>query len=212
MKNSSTFVNQKLSSKELFPDIRQQCESNKVPLVSLDTALYLAQLVKIHNPKSILELGTATGYSANYLFHNFTGTNFVTVELSKDNIVFAKKNLNPGIALYEGDALDFLKDSKDLFDFVFVDARKKDYLKYFELLKPRLAAGAVIVFDNIFWHGVVTGESQSERFLKAKPALLSFLDRFLADSDFDSTIISVGDGLATAVLNSDSEVGVSADN
>ncbi len=201
MTSSLSFVKQKLQHKELFPDIRRQAEELKVPLVSLDTALYLAHLVKIHNPKSILELGTATGYSANYLFYNFTGDKFVTVELSKDNIAIAKKNLKEGMLLYEGNALDFLAKSTDIFDLVFVDARKKEYLQYLEMIKPRLAKGAILVFDNIFWHGTVTGESQAKRFMKAKDSLLDFLEEFLNDLSLDSNLLSIGDGLATAIYS-----------
>jgi len=203
MINYSNYVKEQLKNKELFPDIRLFAQKHKIPIVDLDTALFLEMIVAVHLPKRILEIGAAIGYSTLYLWEHFSGERLTTIELSSDNLRHLRKNLpldDTRIELIEGDALQVLKntDLNDL-DLIFVDARKKDYISYLELVRNKLNAGGLIIFDNIFWHGAVTGNPIKERYLKSRDELQMFTRSFLEDKQFVSTIVNVGDGLALGV-------------
>jgi len=204
MTNFSNYINSKISKKELFPDIRLFADKYSVPIVSLDTALFLDLLVKIKNPSKILEVGAAIGYSTLYLLEHFQGEKLTTIELSKDNIEHLKRNLpaDNRIEIIQDDALSYIPNKlSEGYDLIFIDAGKKDYQRYFELLKDKLNIGGIMVYDNIFWRGAVTGNPIKERYMRAKDAIVAFTDKFLAEEQFVTTIINIGDGLVMGVKN-----------
>ena len=116
------------------------------------TGQFLNMLVKIKNPQKILEIGTSNGYSTIWLGRE--EYNIITIEKDNNKAVMAKANFEAAglkkIKIIEGDALRVLNDINDKFDFVFIDAIKKDCLKYFKLIKTE--KNALVVADNIISH------------------------------------------------------------
>ncbi len=122
--------------------------------VPRETGELLNLLVRIKKPKKILEIGTSNGYSTIWLAE--PGFPIISIEADPKKIILAKENFKKAglknIKILQGFALDVLKNLKEKFDFVFIDATKKEYLDYFKLLK--LNENAIVVADNIISHNI----------------------------------------------------------
>ena len=128
--------------------------------ISSQTANFLNMLIKISNSKNVLEIGTSNGYSAIWLALALKETNghLTTIEFWDNRLAMAKDNFEKcGVAdlitTKLGSAFTILQnDIQDEFDFIFMDANKLEYLKYFELVHPMLKKGGIIAADNITSH------------------------------------------------------------
>jgi predicted O-methyltransferase YrrM len=107
-----------------------------------------------------LEIGTSNGYSATWMGMALrkTGGKLVTLEIDKRRASLARENfarvkLEDVIELREGDALEIVPQLAGPFDFVFIDAWKRDYIRYFEMLFPRVRPGGAILGHNVLSHG-----------------------------------------------------------
>lgn len=119
-------------------------------------AAMLRILVESTRAKRGIEVGTATGYGAILMGIGFerTGGELITVDIDPKMVATARENLKKVglddiVTVIEGDALKVLPELEGQFDFVYIDAVKSDYLKYFQALEPKLSPGAVIVADNV---------------------------------------------------------------
>jgi len=119
-------------------------------------AAMLRILVETSGAKRGVEVGTATGYGAILMGIGFerTGGKLITVDIDPKMVKIARENLQTVgldgvVTVVQGDALEVLPKLEGLFDFVYIDAVKSDYLKYFQALEPKLEAGAMIVADNV---------------------------------------------------------------
>jgi predicted O-methyltransferase YrrM len=144
-------------------------------------AMMLRILVQSAGAKRGVEVGSASGYGAINMGIAFerTGGHLYTLEINPRMVRQCRENiekvgLEDVVTCIEGDALQTLPTIEGPIDFVFIDALKRDYFKYFKLLEPKLKPGAVIVADNVI---------QSERAMK------DFLDYIQTSPDYDTVII-----------------------
>ncbi len=119
-------------------------------------ATFLRILVESSKAKRGLEIGTATGYGAVLMGLAFerNGGHLTTIEIDPDMVEAARTNivkmqLEEVVTVIEGDALAIIPKLKGRLDFVFIDALKKDYLKYLRAVEPKLKPGSVIIADNV---------------------------------------------------------------
>jgi caffeoyl-CoA O-methyltransferase len=155
--------------------------------VAATTGRFLFSLVAPQAACEVLELGGSRGYSSIWLACGvrILGGRVLSVELDprkaeawRANI--AEAGLDEWAELVEGDALDTLERLEDTFDVVFIDAEKDDYERLFELARPRLEPGGVVVADNVLSHVDTLGAYSAAR--QADPELVSVtvpLDRGL---------------------------------
>ncbi|MGB2806889.1 MAG: class I SAM-dependent methyltransferase [Sedimentisphaerales bacterium] len=144
-------------------------------------AMMLRILIESMKAKRGIEVGAASGFGAVNMGVGFerTGGHLYTLEIDPEMVKETRDNLKKvglekTVTCIEGDALKTLPTLKGKFDFVFIDALKRDYFKYFKIIEPKLKPGAVIVGDNVI---------RSERAMK------DFL-RFIQESpDYDTVII-----------------------
>lgn len=121
----------------------------------------LAMLVSMIKPRRVLELGTFTGYSALCLAETLSeGGEVHTVELDDEmeeelTELFATSPGGDRITLHIGDALEVIPTLHEDWDLVYIDANKRDYIAYLDLLLPSLHPGAFIIADNTLWDGKV---------------------------------------------------------
>lgn len=157
-------------------------------------AMMLQILVQTARAKRGIEVGTATGYGAIHMGIAFerTGGRLETVDIDPAMVKTARANLaavglEKTVTVIEGDALQVLPRLTGEYDFVFLDAVKQDYLKYFQALQPRLKPGAVIVADNV---------------IQSAKAMKDFLDFIQNSPDYDTVIIrsslEKNDGMAVS--------------
>jgi predicted O-methyltransferase YrrM len=150
-------------------------------------------------PKRILELGTFTGYSALCLAEGLAeGGKVVTIEHNdelEDTIRrnFAKSPLSDRIELVIGDAKEVLSGEAGLFDLVFMDADKREYCAYLELVYPLVPVGGFILADNTLWDGHIIDPAYDKD--KQTLGLRAFNDHLAADDRFEQVILPLRDGL-----------------
>ena len=159
------------------------------------TGILLNTFIKMMNAKSVLEIGTSNGYSGLWLSKALkeTGGRLTTIEFYDKRQSIAIENFKSCgvmdiVRPLPGSACEILEslDESEKFDFVFIDACKKEYVKYFELVKPHLTQKAMIVADNIISH--------SEK-------VQDFIAAVDADEEFQYAIVEVPGGILTAYRN-----------
>ena len=171
--------------------------------MKLESKEFLKSLLAIKRPKSILEIGTAIGYSS-LVFDKYSDAKITTIELSEDMAHIAQENFNKynvDINLINDDAEKALTKLNQGFDFVFIDANKSNYKFYFDYIdKNLLNNGGVIVADNILFRGEVCNDDLVE---KRKITIVKRLRNFLAyitrRDDYQTSIIPIGDGISVSV-------------
>ena len=186
-----------------FLELRKFAEKENVPIMKLESKEFLKNLLAIKRPKSILEIGTAIGYSS-LVFDKYSDAKITTIELSEDMAHIAQENFNKynvDINLINDDAEKALTKLNQGFDFVFVDANKSNYKFYFDYIdKNLLNNGGVIVADNILFRGEVCNDDLVE---KRKITIVKRLRNFLAyitrRDDYQTSIIPIGDGISVSV-------------
>lgn len=183
-----------------FLELRKFAEENSVPIMKVETKEFLKSLVKMKNPSSILELGTAIGYSS-LVFEKYSQAKITTIELSEEMANIARDDFekyNANINLINDDAKKALTNLNQGFDFVFIDANKSNYKFYFDYVdKNLLNDGGVIICDNILFRGEVCNDDLIE---KRKITIVKRLRKFLAyitsRNDYITSIIPIGDGIS----------------
>lgn len=158
----------------------------------------LTIISKILRPEKILEIGTFTGYAAlclaeGLLKHGKIITLDVNEELSYlPKKYFAESEYAEQIDFRLQNAKDFLRGTDEVFDLVFIDADKENYVEYFELIKPKTKSGSVILFDNVLWYGKVLDENTKQK----STQMIKKLNRMAAeDDDFENLILPLRDGV-----------------
>lgn len=135
--------------------------------ISRASANFLNMLIKISDAKNVVEVGTSNGYSGIWIAKALkkelggTGGHLTTIEYYEKRIVLAQDNfkkceVDDIITIKQGSATDVLEElcAQDDFiaDFVFIDANKGEYIKYFDIINPKLKKGGIIAADNITSH------------------------------------------------------------
>lgn len=151
------------------------------------------------HPKRILELGTFTGYSALCLAEGLAeGGRLVTIEHNdeleqtiRQNL--AKSPLSDRIELIIGDAKEYMSGVAGLFDLVFIDADKREYCTYLELVYPLVPVGGFILADNTLWDGHIIDPAYDKD--KQTLGLRAFNDQLASDERFEQVILPLRDGL-----------------
>ncbi|MGI4991806.1 O-methyltransferase [Halobacteriovorax sp. GFR7] len=164
-------------------------------------ASLLGFFIRSNNYKTILEIGTFTGYSALAMAENIPNDGkVVTIDKNKKINTFAKSywdrsEVGSKIEARFGDANLVLKDlAGQKFDLVFIDADKGSYRNYLELSLELLSDNGMIVVDNVLWNGKVTSENIDPED-KTTNALVEFNNYIESRDDLYKTMLPIRDGL-----------------
>lgn len=181
-----------------FLEIREYGQSHDIPIMNLETKEFIKTILSIQKPKTILEIGTAIGYSA-LVFEKYTKAKITTIELEEKNANVARKNFDKykkSINLINDDAQKALNNINQGFDFVFIDANKSHYLEYFEKSSNLLNDNGIIIADNVLFKGMVTNDNLvDKRMITIVKRLRNYLAYVMDRKDFKTTIVPIGDGL-----------------
>ncbi|MBN1184194.1 MAG: O-methyltransferase [Bacteroidales bacterium] len=159
----------------------------------------LEMLSKMIQPETILEIGTFTGYSAICLAKGLKpGGILHTIERNDELIDLAQSYIEKAgmiskIKLHIGEALSIINSLNIIFDLVFIDADKWDYLPLYQAIFPKLKGGGYVLADNILWSGKVIGELKTND--KETKSIIAFNDFIANDTRVDKVIIPIRDGL-----------------
>ena len=200
-KHTSQFIEDLLDDTD-FVDIRKYAKENNVPIMNSQTKELIISILQIKKPKTILEIGTAIGYSS-LCFSKYTNAEITSIELDEKTASISKENFkkyNVNVNLINDDAMKALRNINQGFDFVFIDANKSRYLDYFKMTSKLLNKGGIIIADNVLFRGEVSNDDIME---KRKNTLVKRLRNFLAYitdlEDFTTSVIPIGDGLTLSV-------------
>ncbi len=149
-------------------------------------------------PENILEIGTFTGYATLCLTAGMAKNGKITtLDVNEDlaylpRKYFAESEFSDQIHFKLHDAKEFLKETDEIFDLVFIDADKENYAEYFRLIKPRTKSGSVVMFDNVLWYGKVLEENPKQ---KSTQVIKELNDLIAKDDDFENLILPLRDGV-----------------
>ncbi len=158
----------------------------------------LTIISKILQPKNILEIGTFTGYAALCMAEGLSKDGkLTTLDVNEDlaylpKKYFAESEFSDQIHFKLQDAKEFLKETDEIFDLVFIDADKENYAEYFRLIKPKTKSGSVVMFDNVLWYGKVLDENPKQ---KQTQIIKELNDLVAKDEDFENLILPLRDGV-----------------
>jgi len=192
---------------ESLQALQQEGMEAEIPIIQIPSIRFIQLLLHIINPQTIIEVGTAIGFSAIWLAKAFPHATIHTIERDPKMIKKAKENiqkagLTENIILHEGDAVDVLPTLPQA-DFIFIDAAKGKYKEFFQLADPLLKVGGIFVFDNVLFRGYVA----DEEVVKTKPMLIkirAFNDFIASYNKLKTSFVPIGDGLAIAYKTEES--------
>jgi len=183
--------------------IEKYAEEYNVPIMDKKGLKFMIDYIKTNNVKTILEIGSAIGYSAINMALVDPSITIVTIERDKVRYFEALKNikrfgLDKKITLILGDALDLKIEDK--FDLIFIDAAKGQYINFFTKFAPNVTDNGCIISDNIYFHGLVEQNIRIEK--KNLRQLVDKIKRYIAfleeNKDFKTEFFKVGDGVAVS--------------
>jgi len=161
----------------------------------------LSMLSKMISPYRILEIGTYTGYSAICLAEGLTEDGkLYTIDINEEledrvRQYFLESKYNQQIDLIIGDALNLIPRLNESWDIVFIDADKKNYTKYFNMVVASVKSGGYIIADNVLWSGKVVEKDHLD---EDTLALRVFNDTLSKDPRFEVVLLPIRDGLLIA--------------
>jgi caffeoyl-CoA O-methyltransferase len=159
----------------------------------------LTALVAMLRPRSVLEIGTFTGYSALSMAEALPPDGrIVTCDISEEHLAIARRHIAASpyagvIEIRSGPALETIATLPGPFDLVFIDADKTSYSAYFEATLAKLAPDGVILVDNVLWSGRVLDPAVTE---PDTAAIKAFNDQVLADDRVEVVMLTVRDGVS----------------
>lgn len=159
----------------------------------------LSMISKLVNPKTILEIGTYTGYSALCLMEGIQKNGMLhTIDHNEELFSLQRKYFDLSgygeqMIQHVGEALEIIPGLDATFDLVFIDADKENYPRYFELVVPKMKSGGVILSDNVLWSGKVLEQPKKDDV--DTPALIAYNQLINNDPRVESVLLPIRDGL-----------------
>lgn len=192
------YLYQKIKEKDpLLLELEAYAKEHNVPIISKEVAEFLKMLLKIKKFHNALEVGTAIGYSGTYIAREISGT-LVTLEIDETRFQEAKQNFKKAnltnVEQILGDATETISKLDKNFDFIFIDASKGQYQKFFEDAYPKLNSGGIILIDNILFRAYVCQEEIPKRYKTLVKKLDLFIEKLYAE--YSVSILPFGDGIA----------------
>lgn len=187
----------------VFAKMDAEAAAENIPIVSSSIGHALRVLVRATAARRIVEVGTATGYSALWMATALPADGrIVTIDPDRSRTDRARAywreaGVADRIEVVSGRALEVLPKLRGPFDLAFVDALKIEYDGYLAALLPLLRPGGTVLVDNLLWDGRASGAVAADD--GDTLAIREFNRRFVKDPRLDATILSVGDGLGVGV-------------
>jgi len=159
----------------------------------------LSLITKLIQPKTILEIGTYTGYSALCMCEGLHKEGkLITIDVNEElepiqSKYFELSDYREQIIQKVGDAKEIIPQLNEKFDLVFIDADKKSYPKYFDLIIDKMNKGGVILSDNVLWSGKVIEPLKNND--NVTKALLEYNKLIAEDPRVETVLLPIRDGL-----------------
>lgn len=178
---------------------------NHVPIVMDDSLEKIREILEKNNPKRILEIGTAVGYSASMFAKYAPNAIIDTIELNEERAKEAKENIkNIGVSerinIHIGNAVDILPTFFEKYDIIFIDANKGKYPIFLQEAIRLSHSGSIIIADNILYKGYVMSDYNNHKQRTAVRHLREYIQDSTQNEKLDTEILEIGDGLAISIV------------
>lgn len=187
--------------KDLLVEMEVYAELNSVPIMQKEGIEFMCNFIRENNIKSVLEIGSAIGYSAIQMALVNEDIHVTTIERDEPRYLEAVKNVKAAnlenrIELIFGDALETVVDGR--YDLLFIDAAKAQYIRFFDRYTPFLQTNGYVITDNLDFHGLVANpEKTKNKNTKDLVRKISRFRQYLTErTDYDTTFYTFGDGVA----------------
>ena len=187
---------------DALKELEEFARQENIPIIPHETVAFFRLFLQTMQPKSILEIGTAIGFSALLMAEQVPDARITTIDRNEEMIGFAKENFarfdqRNQITLLEGDAVDLLEHIEQRFDLIFMDSAKSKYIVFLPEVLKRLEVGGVVILDDIFQGGDVARDIMEVR--RGQRTIYRGLQR-LFDATLDhpgltASLIPLGDGI-----------------
>lgn len=208
---TATYIDTLTGENTPFLENLNKCAVDEdVPVIRRQTQSLIKFLLSLHKPHTILEIGTAVGFSAILMAtYGEDDLHIDTIENYEKRIVKARVNIEESgyqdrINLIEGDAQEIIEDllaKGNEYDMIFVDAAKAQYINYLPVVKKLLKKGGLLLSDNVLFDGDIVQSRfavrRRDRTIHAR--IREYLRVLSEDEDFVTTILPVADGMTMSV-------------
>lgn len=191
-----------MSESEVLNRLRDFAREYDVPIVEEETLSFLTMLLKIQKPGRILEIGTAIGFSAIAFSYACPNAEILSIERDEAMYYRALENikvagLSNRITVRLGEAREVLTELSGPFDFIFMDAAKAQYQRFFAACKELLPVGGILCSDDVHYLGMLHDqEKYHRRMVTIVKRMRAYLDEITGTPGFHTVILPIGDGLA----------------
>ena len=183
-------------------ELENFARKENIPIIPHETVAYFRFLMETIQPKNILEIGTAIGFSALLMAQHAPNAKIKTIDRNPEMISFAKENFakfdnRQQITLLEGDAVDVLSILTETYDFVFMDSAKSKYIVFLPEILKHLEVGGVVVLDDIFQGGDIAKDIMEVRRGQRTiyRGLQRLFDATLNNPGLTASLVPLGDGI-----------------
>jgi predicted O-methyltransferase YrrM len=189
----------------LLARMEARAAERRYPISDPEVACLLSIVVRLAQPRTLVELGTNIGYGAIVMARAAgEGARVVTIEANADLVAEARAyigeaGLSQRIEVRHGKAVEELERVPAPIDLLYVDCVKEEYPRYLQIAAPKLAPRGVIVADNALWMGQVARETPDPRERERAEALRAFNLAVVSHPDLCGVVLPLGDGVALAV-------------
>ena len=204
----ATFINSlDTGNAPYLNELERYAKKTNVPIIRTEMQSLLKFLLAMKEPKEILEVGTAIGFSALLMSeYGPKDCHITTIEKYEKRIPLAKENFKKAgkedaITLLEGDATEILKTLEGTYDFIFMDAAKGQYIHFMPDILRLLKVGGLLVSDNVLQDGDIIESrfavTRRNRTIHAR--MREYLYELKHHEDLETVILPVGDGVTISV-------------
>jgi len=190
----------------ILEQLEAYAQENKVPIILKSARDVLQLLLLAAKPKSILEIGTAIGFSSIFMTDVLGGdVRIDTIEMNPDMVQIAWENVKRSkydscIRIIEGDALEILPLLTKEYDFIFMDAAKSKYIDFLPHCVRLVKKDGIILSDNVLYKGMTNGpDLVRHKQRTAVTGLRNFLEELKNHPDLKTVILDIGDGITVSV-------------
>lgn len=203
-----TFINSlDTKNREILEIIEQEAREAHVPIIRREMQSFLKVFLMIQQPRKILEVGTAIGFSAVFMAeYGPPDGQITTIESYEKRIPLARENFRKSgygdrITLLPGDAADILKTLKGPYDLIFMDAAKGQYIRFLPEVLRLLRPGAVLLSDNVLQEGdIIESHYLVERRNRTiYKRMREYLYTLKHSRELETSIVPLGDGITISV-------------
>ena len=185
-------------------DLEEYALQNNIPIMQKDGIEFLTNYIRKNKIASILEIGSAIGYSAIKMALVNTNIKITTIERDKERYDIAvenikKFNLEDRITIINDDALNIELDDK--YELIFIDAAKAQYIKFFEKFDKNLIKNGVIISDNLSFHGFVEDDSKitNRNTKQLVKKIRKYIEYLKNNKNYKTLFYTIGDGVAISI-------------